>query len=216
MKKINRRDFLKLGTSSLVLLGLGGCERTEEQPQDVLQDLPELNPLKCDYLLHKGLVVDGSGEEPFVGDVAVANNQIVAIDKSILAADCRIIDARNKVIAPGFIDIHTHTEDYMLHNGSAEMILLQGVTTQIGGNCGSTRLRIGPLLDKLDNIGINFGMFSGLRELRRMVVSNDDVRLSAENLQQMLSVLEENLQAGVFGLSTGLEYWPPQEDWSNP
>lgn len=198
------------GTSTLAMLTLTGCSNKETNTQAFAAEvnMPTMDLIDCDYIIHKGLIVDGTNSEPFVGDVAIKGDRIIKIADAIAGKDCEIIDARGKVVTPGFIDLHTHTEDYMLHNGKAEMILRQGVTTQIGGNCGNSELNIGPLLGKLNNIGINFGMFSGYREIRRNAIGNADIRPNSAQMQIMLDVLGKNLQDGAFGLSVGLEYWP--------
>lgn len=210
MKRINRRDFLIYGTSTLAMLTLSGCSNTKINTQAYAAEvnMPTIDFIDCDYIIHKGLIVDGTNSKPFVGDVAVKGDRIIKIAQVLAGKDCEIIDARGKLVTPGFIDLHTHTENYMLHNGKAEMILHQGVTTQIGGNCGNSELNIGVLLGKLSNIGINYGMFAGYREIRRNVIGNANIRPNSAQIQKMLDILRENLQNGAFGLSVGLEYWP--------
>lgn len=207
---ISRRKFIKYGASVLALLPVAGCSFNQSAVHAFASEaeLPEINLIDCDYLIHRGLIVDGTGSEPYIGDIAIKGDSIIKIAKFIAGKNCEVIDARGKIVAPGFIDIHTHTEDYMIHNGKAEMILMQGVTTQIGGNCGTSQLYIGPVLEKLKNMSINFGMFSGYKEIRRSMVGNQNVRINGSNMQKMLDVLEQNMKDGAFGLSIGLEYWP--------
>ncbi len=209
MKRINRRDFLIYGTSTLAMFTLTGCSNKNLNTAYAAEvKMPTIEFIDCDYIIHRGLIVDGTNSQPYIGDIAIKGDRIIKIADSIAGKDCNIIDARGKVVTPGFIDIHTHTENYMLHNGTAGMILRQGVTTQIGGNCGNSELNVGSLLGSLNNIGINFGMFAGYREIRRFVVGNANVRPNSAQMQKMLHILRENLQNGAFGLSVGLEYWP--------
>ena len=193
------------------MLALTGCSYNNTIGSKVYEPeeyVPEIGFLECDYLIQKGLIVDGTNTSPFEGDVAIKGDKIIKVAKSIVGKNCEIIDAHGKIVSPGFIDLHTHTENYMLNNGKSEMILLQGVTTQIGGNCGNSPLRIGDFLSELNSIGINFGMFSGYREIRRNVLGNANVRPNGSQTQAMLDLLEENLKVGAFGLSVALEYWP--------
>ncbi|MBS3969062.1 MAG: D-aminoacylase [Clostridia bacterium] len=211
MQRINRRDFLIYGTGTLAtMLTLTGCLPKDIKTQAYVSEvnMPNIDFLECDYLIHKGLIIDGTNSQPFEGDIAIKGDRIIKIARSIAGKNCEIIDARGKIVSPGFIDIHTHTEDYMVHNGRSEMMLLQGVTAQIGGNCGNSKVKIGSVLDNLNGMGINYGMFSGYREIRRSVVGNANLRPNGAQMQAMLDMLQENLQAGAFGFSVALEYWP--------
>ena len=172
------------------------------------EDVPGIEFLECDYLIKNGLIVDGTNTQPFEGDVAIKGDKIIKIAKSITSKKCKIINAQGKIVSPGFIDLHTHTENYMLNNGKSEMILLQGVTTQIGGNCGNSPLKTGEFLSEFGSTGVNFGMLSGYREIRRSVLGNANIRPNGTQTQAMLDILQENLQAGAFGFSVALEYWP--------
>jgi len=172
------------------------------------EDILTIDFLECDYLIHRGLIVDGTNSQPFIGDIAIKGDRIIKIAESIAVKNCEIINAWGKIVSPGFIDIHTHTENYMLNNGRSEMILLQGVTTQIGGNCGNSPVKVDDILSNLGSIGINFGMLSGYREIRRSVLGNANIRPNGTQTQAMLDMLQENLQAGAFGFSVALEYWP--------
>ena len=212
-KKINRRDFLLYGTGTLAsMLALTGCLHNGTVGAQIYalpeEDTSVIEFLECDYLIQRGLIVDGTNTQPFEGDVAIKGDKIIKIAKSIVGKNCKIIDARGKIVSPGFIDLHTHTENYMANNGRSEMILLQGVTTQIGGNCGNSPVKIGDFLSEFGDIGVNFGMLSGYREIRRRVLGNANVRPNGTQTQAMLDILQENLQDGAFGFSVALEYWP--------
>ncbi|MEW6624140.1 MAG: D-aminoacylase [Bacillota bacterium] len=208
MKKFTRRHFLKFGTSSLLLLTASGCTSLRAETVPMKTPLPDLEIIECDYLIHKGLIVDGSGTTPFIGDLAIKGDKIVKVAQAIYARDCKVIDGQGKVVVPGFIDLHTHTEHYMLSNGKAEMILTQGVTTQIGGNCGRAIPDVKSYLNNLQNLGINYGIFTGYRDLRQQVFGSGGATLNGHQVREMIGILENNLHAGAFGLSVALEYWP--------
>ena len=200
------------GTGTVAsMLALTGCSYKDAIGAQVYvtdENVPAIEFLDCDYLIQRGIIVDGTNTQPFESDIAIKGDRIIKIAKSIAGKNCKVIDARGKIVSPGFIDLHTHTENYMLNNGRSEMILRQGVTTQIGGNCGNSPLRLGEFLSNFNSIGINFGMLSGYREIRRSVLGNANVRPNGAQTQAMLNVLQENLQTGAFGFSVALEYWP--------
>ncbi len=98
---------------------------------------------KIDILIKGGTIVDGSGSEPFKGDVGIAGDKIVFIHRNTeltgqkyqVKAE-RIIEARDMIVAPGFIDTHAHSEFTLLADPRAEGKICQGITTEINGNCG--------------------------------------------------------------------------------
>ncbi len=96
-----------------------------------------------DLLIREAVIYDGSGRDPFTGDLAVQGDTIVAVGPSVEGDARRVIDARGLAIAPGFIDIHGHSDYYLLINPTAEAKVRQGVTTDVGGNCGYAAAPIG-------------------------------------------------------------------------
>ncbi|NLC37975.1 MAG: D-aminoacylase [Clostridia bacterium] len=221
MKSIGRRAFL-VGTASLSLLGLLQPEIVagwlageknvpsagkEAEEGAALPEPESVPPVSCDYLLVNGTIIDGSGAPSFAGNLAIKGETIVAIGDFPAAPGAKVIDVAGLVIAPGFIDLHTHTEDYILNNGAGEMILLQGVTSQIGGNCGTSVDSIGSYFAELKEPGVNFGLLVGYKVLRKKC-GVDEKGLTAKTLAAMEEELARGLQEGAFGLSVGLEYWP--------
>ena len=86
-------------------------------------------------LIKNGLIVDGSGDQPYIGDILIEKEKIVAIEKSIDCKDIdRIIDAKDLVVAPGFIDTHSHSDLVILESPYNEVKARQGITTEILGH----------------------------------------------------------------------------------
>ncbi len=217
-KKITRRDFIV--TTSIVSTGIIlGCSIKN----------------RFDLIIKTGTIYDGSGMKPLKADIGIIGDQIKAIgDLSASSAD-KIIDAANMAVSPGFIDIHTHTETELLINPNAESKIRQGVTTEIGGNCGSSPFPLSQadydefkdsmfkryeiscnwqdmpgFFNSLEQqgIAINFAALAGHGDLRAYVVGKNDVAPTPDQLKQMQKVLAQMMEAGSLGLSTGLEYAP--------
>ena len=89
-----------------------------------------------DYCIRNGLIVDGTGEKPYYADLCIENGRIAEITDSPLQPSKHEINAAGKVVSPGFIDIHCHSDLTRRTDNSAENKLYQGVTMEIGGNCG--------------------------------------------------------------------------------
>ena len=90
-----------------------------------------------DVLIRNGWVADGAGSPPFLGDVAIEGGKIVEVGRlGDGATATRVIDASGKVVCPGFVDSHSHSDFSMLANPTAESTIRQGVTTEVVGNCG--------------------------------------------------------------------------------
>ena len=121
---LNRRRFLQTSLSAAVLAGL----RVPVRPAD---EVP------YDLLIRNGKVVDGSGNPWFNGDVAVRGDRIVAVGRIPTGTARHDIDARGLIVAPGFIDIHSHSDDLLLEDGNAQSKIRQGVTTEVLGESGS-------------------------------------------------------------------------------
>jgi N-acyl-D-aspartate/D-glutamate deacylase len=170
--------------------------------------VPEPQLLDCDIYLRGGLVVDGTGSKARFADVAVKGEHVVAVGSFIPVPGARSIDVKGLVVAPGFIDIHTHTERYWLTGKPGEMVLLQGVTTQIGGNCGTSVPSIENYFNALGPTGVNFGLFVGYRPLREKVAGGVNRTTNYVEIKEMQEDLAQGLMAGAFGLSVGLDYWP--------
>ena len=168
---------------------------------------------EVDLVIQNARVVDGTGSPWFVSDVAIDDGRIVAVGKSLDVVADETIDARGRVLAPGFIDVHTHVESSDSREGlknlpGAENFVLDGVTTIITGNCGGSEIDLHAWGDSLSNLGINVASFIGHNSVRRAVVGLDDRAPTAGEMQQMQALVDKAMQDGAVGFSTGLLYVP--------
>src|SRR4030081_1879859 len=111
--------------------------------------IARISAVDYDLLIRNARVIDGSGNPWYRADVAVKDGRIAAIGRLAGATAPRTIDASERVLAPGFIDPHTHVEGNLERNPRADNFLLDGVTTVITGNCGSSELNLTAWFDKL-------------------------------------------------------------------
>jgi N-acyl-D-aspartate/D-glutamate deacylase len=167
-----------------------------------------------DVLIAGGTVVDGSGGRPRKADVGIRGERIVFVGnaKKARITAARTIDASGLVVAPGFIDPHTHALEYLSTEARKSNVnyLMQGVTTVITGNDGGGPVNTGEILARFDKqgVGTNVALLVGHGAVRRAVLGPDDVQPSAEQLEQMKALVRKALLSGAFGLSSGLFYVP--------
>ncbi|HEX9461970.1 MAG TPA: D-aminoacylase [Alphaproteobacteria bacterium] len=185
--------------------------------------------MSYDIVIRGGTVFDGSGAAGERGDVAVEDGKIAAIG-TIAHAGARTIDAAGLAVAPGFIDIKTHSDFTLPINPKAESKVRQGVTTEIIGHCGFSvapclpgklellkdylspsapwlpfrEMSFPEYLDGFPATAVNAGMLVGHNTLRLMVMGMDQRKPTAAELEQMGRLLEEGLRAGALGMSSGL------------
>lgn len=215
---MNRRSFVKTMTVGTLAV-LCGCHVKN----------------RFNILIKHGMIVDGSGSDAFQSDIGIIGDKIAAIGNLNNATADTIIDGRDLVVSPGFIDIHSHTDLELLVNQHAESKIFQGVTTEVSGNCGyspfpfndvdfqeeddSAFVKYGIHIDWMNldgflrrledhKISINYATFTGHGNLRSYVVGKNDVQATPEQMNQMKDLLRKSIEAGSFGLSTGLEYAP--------
>ncbi|MGH9857701.1 MAG: N-acyl-D-amino-acid deacylase family protein, partial [Acidobacteriota bacterium] len=180
-------------------------------------------------------ILDGTGGPGFAGDIGIRADEIAAIGNISADQGKRIIDAKGLHIAPGFIDIHSHSDGSILGYPDAESRILQGVTTELTGNCGSSAAPftgkaieerkkawmeqenikvdwtdVASYFSRLekDKIAINQALLLGQGTLRESLIGNVDRPLAVEELKTILRWVEEGMDQGAFGISTGLEYTP--------
>ena len=163
-----------------------------------------------DLLIRNARVVDGTGNPWFRADVAIRNGRIAAIGRLADASAVRVIDAAGRVLAPGFIDIHTHVEDGIEKVPGADNYVMDGVTTVVTGNCGGSWRDLGEAFARLEKngIGLNVASLVGHNTVRRAVMGAANRPATAEELARMQELVERGMRDGALGFSTGLIYIP--------
>jgi len=162
-----------------------------------------------DVIIRGGRIADGTGNPAYFADIGIKDGRIAGVG-TITKAAAEVIDASGLIVAPGFIDVHTHAEDI---DGLqlAENFARMGVTTVIMGNCGSSTLNIGDYFQRLEatNISINVATLIGHGTVRGKAMGGSFMRPpTAAELEEMRSMVEQAMRDGAVGLSTGLIYLP--------
>lgn len=204
MRESRRRKGNEMqGRGGLVALGLGvglaaGLAAGTARPQPAF-----------DVIIRGGTVVDGSGAPGRRADVAVRDGRIVRVGTLEGARATIEIDASGLVVAPGFIDVHTHADDLADHP-LAENFVRMGVTTVVAGNCGSSALDVGAALQRIREVGasVNFATLVGHNTMRRAVMGTANRAPDAAELQKMRALVWKAMADGAVGFSTGLQYIP--------
>lgn len=162
-----------------------------------------------DLVIGNARVVDGSGNPWFYGSIAIKDGKIARVGSFLRPSSKFYLDARNQIVAPGFIDVHAHTED-IYSNPKAENFIRMGVTTLVTGNCGGSALDIGGFLGKSSStpLAVNISSLIGHNTVRTKVLGLENRAPSAAEQQQMNELVEKAMQDGAVGLATGLIYVP--------
>ena len=163
-----------------------------------------------DILITGGRIVDGAGGAWFTGDVGIRGDRIAAVGTLGRAEAPVRIDARGLVVAPGFIDPHVHARERLFDLPTAEGYLLQGLTTVVDGNDGSSPLPLRPWFEKVaaTRVSPNVALFVGHGTVRERVMGDANRFASAAELDRMRALVAEAMREGALGLSTGLAYVP--------
>ena len=163
-----------------------------------------------DLILRGGRIIDGTASPWYRADLAIKGDTIVRIAPSIAEPATRVVDVKGLVVAPGFIDIHTHARRGIFEVPTADNYLRQGVTTLIEGPDGSSPIPIGAFLAKVQAVRItpNFAMFIGQGSVRSEVMGEVDRPATKAELDQMRALVTQGMNDGAFGLSSGLFYVP--------
>lgn len=188
-----------------------------------------------DIIIKNGTVVDGSGKASFLADIAVRDDVIVKIGELQDEKGEIEIDASGKIVCPGFVDVNNHSDTYwqIFSNPDLESLIYQGITTIVGGTCGSS---LSPLatpktiesiqkwvdLKKINfdwlstreffeslnkkNFALNFATLIGHETLRRGILENETRNLNPKELRFIEKMFKDSMQEGALGLSTGLVY----------
>jgi len=165
---------------------------------------------KYDLVIAGGKIVDGAGGSWYVGDVGIKGDSIVAMGKLDPTEGARRLDAKGLVVAPGFIDVHTHSRRGIFDDPYALNYIRQGVATIMEGPDGSSPLPVKNFLDKVaaTKTAPNFGMFAGQGSIREQVLGLVNRAATAGELDKMREITRQAMRDGAFGLSTGLFYVP--------
>lgn len=188
-----------------------------------------------DVLIKNAKIIDGTGDPMYVGDIGVKEGQIQEIGDLHNETGKTIIDARGFHVTPGFVDVNNHSDSYLriFQNPDLESMVYQGITTMIGGNCGSSLaplanqnviqsvqkytdirslnvnwLKMSEFLDVIEKqqLSVNFGTLVGHATLRRGIVGDEVRGLTSSEMKSMKMMLKDALKEGALGLSSGLVY----------
>ncbi|HYO82446.1 MAG TPA: D-aminoacylase [Bryobacteraceae bacterium] len=163
-----------------------------------------------DLVITGARVVDGTGSPWYRADVAVLQGRIAAIGSLSSVAAAVRISADGLVVAPGFIDMHSHAGRSVDGNPLLESLARQGITTLLEGQDGGSPIPLRPALDKLQALrpALNFGYFAGHNAIRSTVMGSENRHATAAEIDRMKALAREAMVDGAFGLSTGLFYVP--------
>lgn len=188
-----------------------------------------------DLVVKDGLIYDGLGNPAATADIGIAGARIKTIGKIPASRARSVIDARGMAVAPGFIDVHNHTDIDLLANPKAESAVHQGITSLVSGNCGSAPFPLADavfeeeranaqkifevditwrdlqgFLGRLEASGtaLNYGTLAGHGTLRGAAMGFNDRPPKSEEMARMKALLADDLKHGALGLSSGLEYTP--------
>ncbi|MBM3748510.1 MAG: D-aminoacylase [Acidobacteria bacterium] len=163
-----------------------------------------------DLLIRNARVLDGTGGPWRRADVGLRSGRIAAIGRLEGASARRRIDAAGRILAPGFIDVHTHIEAGIEHVPGADNFVLDGVTTVVTGNCGSSEVYLAGWFGRLEarGLGVNVASLIGHNSLRRHATGSDERSTTPGELARMRELVMQGMRDGALGLSTGLAYVP--------
>ena len=162
-----------------------------------------------DVIIRHGRIVDGSGNPAFFGDLAVKDGKIAAIGR-VAGKAKQQIDATGLVVAPGFIDVHTHADE-VAEMPLAENFVRMGVTTVVVGNCGGSTLNVAKLFRAIEatNVAVNVATLIGHNSVREKAMGGSfDRPPTAAEMKVMKALVGQAMKEGAVGLSTGLIYQP--------
>ena len=164
----------------------------------------------ADLIIKNGRIIDGTGNNWYRADIAIKNGRIIGMGKNLPHTATRTIDAGNLYVTPGFIDVHAHIEGGIFDRPTADNYIRDGVTTVVTGNCGNSFDDLGTFFQKLDSMrtSINVASLAGHNTIRRLGMGLLDKAPTAEEQRTMDSLMQDAMDDGAVGLSTGLIYLP--------
>ena len=195
---MKRREFV--GASAMIGLGILMHQREAWATRE----------RRVTIVLRGATVYDGTGGRPITADVAIDGDRIVGVGRRLSLSGAQVIDLPGLALAPGFIDIHSHTDRVLLTNPRAEAKVRQGVTTEIAGQDGGSIADLGDFMTQLEQSpgAVNWASMVGAGTIRQRVVGNEDRPATPDELSRMVDEVRTALRAGAVGLSSGLEYTP--------
>lgn len=175
--------------------------------------LPAADPaVQADFVIRDALLIDGSGSPGQKGDLAIKGDRIVAVGQFTVAGKPKTLDGSGLIVAPGFIDLHTHSDSAMAQAATKANLsyLTQGLTTAVTGNCGSGPVDVAAYFKTMEEGGIGSNVIHQVphNAVRQRVMGNANRPPTSNELKQMEALVEKGMKDGAYGLSTGLIYNP--------
>jgi N-acyl-D-aspartate/D-glutamate deacylase len=172
----------------------------------------QCNTNHFDIVITNGAMYDGGGNAPIVADIGIKDGIIADIKENLPTTRAIVIDAEELIVAPGFIDIHTHCDGEILKEGMQHVknYLTQGVTTVVTGNCGGGTYNVEQFFRRIDSIGtgVNLVHLVGHNTVRNKVMGMSDRKPTSVELDEMKNLIAAGMEGGAAGISTGLFYTP--------
>jgi N-acyl-D-amino-acid deacylase len=170
------------------------------------------DPVQADFVIRGATLYDGSGSPGMPGDLAIRGDRIVGVGTFAVVGKPRVLDGTGLIVAPGFIDLHTHSDSPLQRPTTRANLcyLLQGVTTVVTGNCGSGPVDVAAYFQTLQTNGVGSNVIHQVphNDVRRAVMKNANRMPTADELKRMEELVEKGMKEGAWGLSTGLIYNP--------
>ncbi|MBL8514429.1 MAG: D-aminoacylase [Betaproteobacteria bacterium] len=163
-----------------------------------------------DLVITNARILDGTGNPWYRGHLLLRDGKIAAISRGAPPTASRAIDAQDRIVAPGFIDVHGHIEFDLFTRPTADNYILDGVTTVVTGNCGGSADSLKEFFAKVDTTrtSINVASLIGHNTVRRQVMGLANRKATPEEQARMEALVEQGMRDGAVGLATGLIYMP--------